>query len=149
MTVVNVLRRMRNETLKRKFLAEAQVQNALKLRIIQAEALLAIKIPGYRSTQGLSVTLRSENGQLETEPGAQARLAIIGAGPVPSGYTPKGKQQFLAEQLCNARLEAENQGKMRDGIHGTYPEVVKDLEAMLKWWSRELVTRTLDHLSCD
>lgn len=129
MTNTTVLRRMKVDMLNRKYRDEAHGQNELKRRISQAEAQLAMRLPGYQSCHGLNVVLRSVSGNLHTEPHNQARLAAIRAGPLPAAF--KAEQQYLAEELGAALLEAEQMGKLQDNSQGTYDQVAQELEQML------------------
>lgn len=129
-TDIKKLWRMPTETINRKFLAEAQPQNALKRRIAKAEGKLIVLLPEYSSAHGLSLVLWSESGRVEADDGAQAGLVDIRANrqPPKSGTVVS---KYLAEKLRDVRNEVGKMGLRRDGSEGGYTEVAQELERLV------------------
>lgn len=127
---METLRRMHLPMLNAKFLEHARAQNALKRRITQLEAAIAARDSTYRSAHGLNLDLWSETGRIESDPGAQARLAAIRDWhPPPKGYSVE--VQHVAVGLRSVRLEsALTTGILRDGRQGSYAEVAHELEGI-------------------
>lgn len=125
---VPALRRMRLVNLNDKFRTEAIVQNALKQRIVQAEAQLAAG-GDYHSAHGLCLALWSESGHIDQDASAQAGVALVRANPPPASFTVE--VQYVSEQLRDLRVEAELRGLLLDGTQGTYALVAQELEGTL------------------